>query len=377
MAYQTLTIAVFGCGGFGHFALMHFMQVPGVRLAGIAATAREASLSAAKRFNAKVYASEAECLADPLVDLIYIATPPFLHYQQVMDCLNAGKHVICEKPLAMNMQQAEEMQALAQQKGLLMVTNLMQRYNPLYTMVQKACKEELLGKPLHGFFENYASDEGLGPQHWFWDRALSGGLFVEHGVHFFDAFAGWLGPGEVLAAQVFKRPGAELEESVNATLGYGDGVSVNFYHGFTQTGRMDRQTWRLLFELGEITLHEWVPTRADITALVNEERAQRLEEIFAGSHLRVQNNFGHQHIKGRHKEHDAYMQISLQWEYADGKGALYGDLLVAMLTDQLAYLRNPTHKRLITEANGVESLRIADIADRLAHGEQAPVKGAR
>jgi predicted dehydrogenase len=107
---------------------------------------------------------------------------------------------------------------------------------------------------LHGTFENYASDENLGPVHWFWDRSRSGGIFIEHGVHFFDLFAGWLGPGQVVAAQRGLRPGSSppIEEHVHCTVRYGPSMLVNFYHGFHQTGRMDRQELRLVFERGSV-----------------------------------------------------------------------------------------------------------------------------
>ena len=99
----------------------------------------------------------------------------------------------------------------------------------------------ILTERLHGFFENYASDEGLPPEHWFWDRSKSGGIFIEHGVHFFDLFAGWLGAGEVKSAQVSFRPERGVEEQVQCAVRYGSGPVINFYHGFTQAGRMDRQ----------------------------------------------------------------------------------------------------------------------------------------
>ena len=76
----------------------------------------------------------------------------------------------------------------------------MQRYNPLYEVVNKIVKEKILGNFLHGFFENYASDENLNADHWFWDETKSGGIFIEHGVHFFDMFSGWLGEGKVVNA---------------------------------------------------------------------------------------------------------------------------------------------------------------------------------
>ena len=125
-------------------------------------------------------------------------------------------------------------------------------------------RSKVLGEVLHGFFENYASDESLLADHWFWDRSKSGGIFVEHGVHFFDLFAGWLGLGRVEAAQVGVGPVPTIEEHVHCTLRYGETALVNFYHGFHQAGRMDRQELRLVFERGDVTLHEWVPTRGRI-----------------------------------------------------------------------------------------------------------------
>ena len=190
------------------------------------------------------------------IDLVYIATPPFLHHSQAMAALRAGKHVICEKPLAMTVSQADEMIAEAHRHDRLLVANLMQRYNPVSEAVGRLIKEKVLGEFLHGLFENYASDENLGPEHWFWDRSKSGGIFVEHGVHFFDLFAGWFGPGRVVAAQRGLRPGASppIEEHVACTVRYGPSAIVNFYHGFHQTGRMDRQELRLVFERGDVTL---------------------------------------------------------------------------------------------------------------------------
>ena len=134
----------------------------------------------------------------------------------------------------------------------------------------------MLGDVLYGSFENYASDENLPADHWFWDRGKSGGIFVEHGVHFFDLFAGWFGPGRVEAAQVGVRPGTAIEEHVQATVRYGDVALVNFYHGFHQAGRMDRQQIRLVFERGDVTLSDWVPTRARVHALVNERQTREL-----------------------------------------------------------------------------------------------------
>jgi predicted dehydrogenase len=373
MSRNEVGLAVIGCGGFGLFALQQFAQVPGIKLVGMAGTHRPAALAAARRFGIPDVQEIDALVRRDDVDLVYIATPPFLHHSQALAALEAGKHVICEKPLALNVEQADEMIAAARRSDRLLVANLMQRYNPLCDAIAALIESRVLGEVLHGSFENNASDENLPPDHWFWDRSRSGGIFVEHGVHFFDLFAGWLGPGRVEAAQVCVRPGTLIEEHVQCTVRYGGMSLVNFTHGFHQPGRMDRQVLRLVFERGDATLFEWVPTRARLHAIVDEEQTRALCDLFPGARLDVTASYHMQdrHCRGRNKDLDVYQMIELS--YGDGKlkGHLYGELLRAMLDDQLAWIRDRGHRRRITEQNGRDSLALACAADRLAHPEEA------
>ncbi len=368
MNTDRVRIGALGAGGFGLFALQQFLQVPGMALTAIAGTHREAALAMARRFGVPDLIEVDALLTHPEVDLVYIATPPFLHYGQARAALLAGKHVICEKPLALKTEEANELVALARERNLLCIANLMQRYNPMYGMVQKLIESKVLGECLHGFFENYASDEGLALDHWFWDRSKSGGIFIEHGVHFFDMFAGWQGAGEVVAAQRVLREGSGIEEQVQCTVRYPGGVLVNFYHGFTQLARLDRQEFRLLFERGDVTLEEWVPVRAHLRGAVNEEQTRTLMELFPGARLDVLKVFGGRDrvARGRHKDVDVYQQIDLQYGLGDDKQRRYSELLRALMEDQLAWLRDRRHVRKITEENGRDSLTMAVEATRLA-----------
>jgi len=363
-------LGIIGCGGFGLYALQQFVQVPGVTLIGMAGTNRPAAHAAAQRFGIPDIEDVGALLARDDVDLVYIATPPFLHHPQAIAALEAGKHVICEKPLAILIEHADAMIAAARKHERLLAANLMQRYNPVYEAVDRLIQSGTLGELLHGSFENYASDENLPPEHWFWDRSKSGGIFVEHGVHFFDLFAGWLGPGTVEAAQRGLRPGTSppIEEHVQCTLRYGKTILVNFYHGFHQAGRMDRQELRLVFERGDVTLHDWVPTRARIHAIADEARTRALCELFPGARLDVSATYSPRDraCQGRHKPLDIYQMIELSWGDGTNKSHRYGELLRALLADQLAWIGDRSHRRKITEDNGRDSLAVACGADRLA-----------
>jgi predicted dehydrogenase len=364
-----IRLGVIGCGGFGLFALQHFTQVPSVRLVGMAGTHRLAAQAAAARFGIANVEEVSELFGRNDVDAVYIATPPFLHFPQAIAALKAGKHVIVEKPLALTVAQADELVAVARQRDRLLVANLMQRYNPLFDAVRRLVESRVLGDTLHGSFENYASDENLPADHWFWDRAKSGGIFVEHGVHFFDLFAGWLGPGRVEAAQVGVRAGTAIEEQVHATVRYRDTALVNFYHGFHQVGRMDRQELRLVFERGDVTAFDWVPSRARIHALVDERQTRELCDLFPGARLDVAASYNgtDRACRGRGAEIDAYQIIDLSVGDGQAKTPLYGRLLRSLMADQAAWIRDRNHRRVVNEANGRDSLATACAADALAH----------
>lgn len=365
---QPVGLGVLGCGGFGLFALQQFVQVPGVSLVGVAGTHRPAAAAALARFGVENIDDAGELLGRSDVDLVYIATPPFLHHSQALAALEAGKHVVVEKPLAMTVEEADELIAAARKYDRLCVANLMQPYNPLVGAVARLVESGVLGEPLYGSFENLASDENLPPDHWFWDRAKSGGIFVEHGVHFFDLFAGWLGRGTVAAAQIGVRPGTTIEERVHATVRYGDATIVDFYHGFHQTGRMDRQTLRLIFERGEVTLFDWVPTRARIYALADERQTRALCDFFPGARLDVVSSYGgsERACRGRGKTIDASQAIELSYGDGAAKSPVYCGLLRSLMKDQVAWIRDRGHRRVVTEENGRESLATACAADALA-----------
>jgi predicted dehydrogenase len=361
-------LAVVGAGGFAYFAVTEFVKIPGVKLVGVFDDVIENTI----RFkelgkNVTVFDSLEELYARPEINLVYIATPPYLHYPQSRLALLAGKNVICEKPAAVKLNDALELHDLAKEKDLLFVVNLMQRYNYLYEAVKLLIERKVLGEFLHGFFENYASDEFLKAPHWFWDEQKSGGIFIEHGVHFFDMFSGWFGVGKVIGAQKSNRPYHEsVWDKAHATVLYANGL-VNFYHAFDQPKVMDRQEMRLLFEKGEITLYEWVPTSLIITALCSEADLIDLKEIFPHAEINIlERNAEAKVCHGRFKEIRYNYKIKFNSGEALPKQALYQQLVTDMFNDQLAWIEDRSHVRKITSENAVNSLKLAERADKMA-----------
>jgi predicted dehydrogenase len=372
-----IRIGALGVGNFGRFALQNFVQLPGVSIVAIAETGRESAMAVSERFNVPDVQRVDALIGREDVDLVYIATPPFLHHPYAKDALSAGKHVILEKPLALTLQQADELMSLAADRDLVLVANLMQPYNPLFEMVTELVRNKLLGEVLYGYFENYASDEHLSPDHWFWDRKKSGGIFIEHGVHFFDMFETWIGPGEVVAAQRVLRPGTKLEEQVACTVRHEGGALVHHYHGFTQPSRSDRQEIRLLFELGQLTLRGWVPLTAKVRALVDDNRWRQLAESFPGSQTETLERFREeeQEMMARHRQRTATRLVELSWRSPMPKFERYGQLVRSLIADQIRWIGDHRHRRSMTAEKGRASLGMALQATHLAGGDSQPARG--
>ena len=85
----------------------------------------------------KVYTSLDEMLADPAIDMVYVASPNSVHYTQAKAALLAGKHVLCEKPFAPTVAEADELIALAKEKGLLLFEAITTAHHPHYAFVKE------------------------------------------------------------------------------------------------------------------------------------------------------------------------------------------------------------------------------------------------
>lgn len=366
---QQLNIGVLGAGGFATFAAKAFNKIAGIQVIAVMDLNTSAAEQLANELNAKVYHDYTHLLSDSDIHLVYIGTPPYLHYPQSKQALEAGKHVICEKPAALKTTEAEELANYARTHHLLYTVNLMQRYNPLYDIVKNIIQEHWLGDFVHGFFENYASDEQLHPEHWFWDITKSGGIFIEHGVHFFDLFAGWFGAGKLIHALQIQRPNVTTQviDRVQATVLYQD-APVTFYHGFNQPKLLDRQELRLQFDRGDITLYEWIPVKIRLHGLLQTHHIEKLKQLFPNCSISYYTDPAQAPRQTRGKFQEIHYDALITLEAGDIKEKMirYEQLVMSMISDQWAWIKDRSHQRVIDEKNAVESLRIAEAATQQA-----------
>ncbi len=186
---SNLCAAVVGAGFIGPVHAEALKRI-GVQIAGILGVSDEESKTAAARLGLpKAYRSFEEVLADGGVQVVHIATPNRLHYPMAKVALEAGKHVLCEKPLAMNSGESRELVELARKSGLVAGVNYNIRYYPLCLEAADLIRQGELGE-VYSVCGSYVQDWLLYPTDYNW-RVLAdeGGelrAIADIGTHWLD-----------------------------------------------------------------------------------------------------------------------------------------------------------------------------------------------
>jgi len=133
-------------------------------------------------FGGKAYGSYEELVADESVDAIYVATPHPAHKENVIAALNAGKPVLCEKPFAVNAQEAQEMVAAAVANNVALMEAMWSRFLPHYALVREIVASGILGKILtvHADHGQRLADQNI-PR--LVDPLLAGGALLDLGIY--------------------------------------------------------------------------------------------------------------------------------------------------------------------------------------------------
>ncbi|MDR3078305.1 MAG: Gfo/Idh/MocA family oxidoreductase [Planctomycetota bacterium] len=184
----------------------------------------------------KAFSSYEAMLDDPEVELAYVATPNNLHLEHMRLGLERGKHILCEKPFAIDARQAGEAIELAEKKNLLLAEAIWTRYLPFCGTIRKLLSDGIIGEP-----SGLIASLGNNVQEWqrINDPALGGGALMDLGVYLLNFAAMFFGTEvERIAAECLKHPsGVDLQTSL--TLCYQSG-KMAVLHATTQAGASHR-----------------------------------------------------------------------------------------------------------------------------------------
>ncbi len=166
-------------------------------------------------------------LADHSIELIVVNTPNFTHFEFAKAALNAGKHVLIEKPFSISKAEAEELFSLGFRKGLKVLAYQNRRFDSDFMAVEKVIKSGRLGKltEAHVRFDRYRNE--ISPKG-FKEKAVPGaGIFYDLGAHMIDQVIALFGiPSEFYKIYGKNRPHTEVDDFANAHLKYSNGLNV-------------------------------------------------------------------------------------------------------------------------------------------------------
>ena len=182
-----MNIGMVGTGSIAHTMATEFARLTTMPVVAVCSRNVDTGLAMANEFHIpKIYTNYSEMLADPEVELVYIATPNSLHFEQAKAALLAGKHVLCEKPIVPTVAQLDELLSLAKERRLFLLEAITTIDHPNYGLARLFAKEIGDIKTVSCTFCQYSSRydafmEGQTPP--VFDPAYCGGALMDLNVY--------------------------------------------------------------------------------------------------------------------------------------------------------------------------------------------------
>jgi predicted dehydrogenase len=154
---ESIKVGVAGLGFIGPAHIEALRRIPGIEVVAVAESSETLARSKAGQLGIQKYCASFGDLLKEDIDVVHICTPNNLHYEMARAALEAGKHVVCEKPLATTVQEGEELLAMAQEKGLIHAVHFNIRYYPLVRRMKVMREAGELGE-IYSIIGSYLQD---------------------------------------------------------------------------------------------------------------------------------------------------------------------------------------------------------------------------
>ncbi|KAB2850699.1 MAG: Gfo/Idh/MocA family oxidoreductase [Hyphomicrobiaceae bacterium] len=225
---EKMAFAVAGYGAWGRFHAKSIAGAADGRLAAIVAPS-EVNARAAKADypDAVIYRRWEEAIADPAIEAVAVAAPNHLHAPIAIAALNAGKHVLLEKPMANTLEDCDRIVASAKASKAQITIGLQCRLSPQWGRIRALIEEGAIGAPRHVHVSLFRHPYRQGSAGWRYDKSRVGSWILEEPVHFFDLALWYLAasgrPVEVRALGAGE-PG--MQATISTLMHFPDGATA-------------------------------------------------------------------------------------------------------------------------------------------------------
>ena len=228
-------------------------ETPGLRLAAVCDLNPERVAAARQDFPDIAVRADAEALgSDAAVDLVIVATPPNTHAALCLDLMAAGKHVVCEKPLALNRRETDALQSAAEKQQVHLSCHQNRRWDPDYLAIRESLARGLIGDLF--YMETFVGGYHHPCGYWHSHAAVSGGTTYDWGAHYLDWIVSLISaPVEAVIGTRHKRVWRDVTnaDQERIQIRFAGGVEAEFMHSDIAAAR--KPQWYLLGTRGAIT----------------------------------------------------------------------------------------------------------------------------
>lgn len=248
---ENLRVGLLGLGAIAqvvHLPVLHSLE--GVTLAGVCDVDRSKATAIAARFgNPRVYRNDDEVFADPDLDAVVICTPSYLHHAQAIAGLEGGKHVLVEKPLAINADDAAEALKVAEKTGKTLMVAMNNRYRPDIQALKPFASGGELGTLflVRGAWLN-RKVRLVRPTWRHRKQTAGGGAMMDLGVQTLDLALWFMDfpPAASVIAHMHPGEGMEVEDTVAIIVRLQNGAAVSLSLSWSLVAERDRHYMRIL-----------------------------------------------------------------------------------------------------------------------------------
>jgi len=274
--HRPLRIGVLGCAEIARRRMLPAIAAqPGLRLAAVASRDAERAEPLAAQYGCRAVQGYRELVESPDLDAVYVPLPIALHAEWVAAALEAGKHVLAEKPLTADPAATAALLRLAEQRGRVLMENVMFVHHPVHGQVRQLVADGAIGE-LRMFSAAFAIP-GLPPTDIRHRPELGGGALLDVGYYPARAALHFLGDGLTVAgATLHHGPGSAVETSGAAVLQAPDGVIAQLAFGMTHAYRNSYELWG---STGRIRVERAFTPPADQAPTVLLERGGETEHL--------------------------------------------------------------------------------------------------
>lgn len=201
-----IKVALIGIGYIGNAHLSALKQIGNAQLTAIVDYHEENGRKAAQENNAKYFKNIDDLLKNADIDCVDICVPTFAHAELAIKAANAGKHILCEKPLALSLNDADDMINAAKQNNVKAMTGHVLRFWPEYVKIKEIIDSGYLGRPLNAFCERLAVTPDWQVGAWDKSEKFSGGAAIDLHIHDLDLLIWLFGKPEIVKANGILTP---------------------------------------------------------------------------------------------------------------------------------------------------------------------------